>query len=100
MFLNSLGQVCDFGLAASVLSWGNTLDVPAKDATAGTIPYKGPEQYEVGELTPQVDVFAIGVIGTELFTGVILRDGKSAAAQKKAFKSSKVGFPHVECRFC
>ena len=56
-------KVADFGLALGRSGDGATT------AGAGTPQYMSPEQLQGGAVSPASDVFALGIIGHELFTG-------------------------------
>ncbi len=59
-------KLADFGLAYM----SDAGRVTEKSSIMGTPGYMAPEQIRGEELTPAVDVFALGIVGYELFTGV------------------------------
>ncbi len=61
----------DFGLAR-ILSF----ETRAMHTGRGTPPYSPPEQHTHGEITPQSDIFSLGVILYELFTRRLPWDGE------------------------
>ncbi len=58
-------RVCDFGIAYDA-SKG---DDPFAGMLAGSPPYMAPEQILGGQVTPQTDIWAIGIILFEMLTG-------------------------------
>lgn len=56
----------DFGLAKLVQ--GNTMSIKGQ-AAEGTYAYMSPEQFRGGEITPQSDIYSLGVMLYELATG-------------------------------
>ena len=56
-------KITDFGLA------GATAGIAGRDAMAGTPQYMAPEQFDGRELSVQTDLYALGLILCELFTG-------------------------------
>lgn len=68
-------RVCDFGLAATVVSPGQEGAVDGNASTAafvegGTPGYSAPETVLRGEFGPHTDIFALGIVFYELLTGV------------------------------
>ena len=64
-------RITDFGLAAISLEPGSD------DARAGTPAYMSPEQLSGGEITPQSDLYSIGLVLYEIFTGKRPFDAKT-----------------------
>ncbi|MGA7916861.1 MAG: protein kinase, partial [Candidatus Acidiferrales bacterium] len=64
-------RITDFGLAAISLEPGSD------DACAGTPAYMSPEQLSGGEITPQSDLYSIGLVLYEIFTGKRPFDAKT-----------------------
>ena len=56
-------KITDFGLA------GATAGVSGREAQAGTPQYMAPEQFEGRELSVQTDLYSLGLVLYELFTG-------------------------------
>jgi serine/threonine-protein kinase len=56
-------RITDFGLAAL------SSDLPARGEVAGTPAYMAPEQLTGDEVTPRTDLYALGLLLYELFTG-------------------------------
>ena len=56
-------RITDFGLA------GLSTDVQGENARAGTPAYMSPEQFSGGEITPKSDVYSLGLVMYEIFTG-------------------------------
>jgi class 3 adenylate cyclase/predicted Ser/Thr protein kinase len=56
-------RIMDFGLAAV------SLDARTDDARAGTPAYMSPEQIAGGEITAQSDLYSLGLVLYEIFTG-------------------------------
>jgi len=66
-------KITDFGLA------GATAGITGREAQAGTPQYMAPEQFEGGELSVQTDLYSLGLVLYEVFTG------------KRAFDSRDLG---------
>jgi hypothetical protein len=56
-------RITDFGLA------GLSSEVKGDDARAGTPAYMSPEQFSGGEVTPKSDLYSLGLVMYEVFTG-------------------------------
>jgi len=56
-------RITDFGLA------GLAAEIGGSDARAGTPAYMSPEQFAGGEVTPKSDVYSLGLVLYEIFTG-------------------------------
>ncbi len=56
-------RITDFGLA------GLAAELEGADARAGTPAYMSPEQFAGGELTPKSDLYSLGLVLYEIFTG-------------------------------
>jgi serine/threonine-protein kinase len=72
VMLDGRGKVrlTDFGLAASAA------ELRTAEVTAGTPPYQSPEQLAGKEVTARSDLFALGLVLYELFTGKRAYPGK------------------------
>jgi serine/threonine-protein kinase len=66
-------KITDFGLA------GATAGISGREAQAGTPQYMAPEQFEGRELSVQTDIYSLGLVLYEVFTG------------KRAFDSRDLG---------
>ena len=56
-------RITDFGLA------GLASEMKGEDARAGTPAYMSPEQFSGGEVTPKSDLYSLGLVMCEIFTG-------------------------------
>jgi predicted Ser/Thr protein kinase len=76
VMLDRQGEVVitDFGLAALADQ------VPKEDARSGTPSYMAPEQLERGEVTARSDIYALGLVLYEVFTGKRAFESKTLAA--------------------
>ncbi|HEY0156499.1 MAG TPA: tetratricopeptide repeat protein [Thermoanaerobaculia bacterium] len=75
--------ITDFGLARTAIP---TLDALASHtgSIVGTPAYMAPEQIEGAELTPAVDIYALGVVAFELITGEMpFRDASISGLLKR-----------------
>ena len=66
-------RITDFGLAAVSLA------VVGDDVRSGTPAYMAPEQLEGREVTPSSDIYSLGLVLYELFTGRKAFEGKTLA---------------------
>jgi hypothetical protein len=64
---DGVARVSDFGLALPLHSGSARLTLSG--AAVGTVDYMAPEQFKGGEADVRLDVFALGVMAYELFTG-------------------------------
>jgi serine/threonine-protein kinase len=62
-------KITDFGLA------GATAGIAGREARVGTPQYMAPEQFDGRELTVQTDLYSLGLVLYELFTGKRAFDG-------------------------
>jgi hypothetical protein len=69
-------KITDFGLASA------TAGVAGREAQAGTPHYMAPEQFDGRELSVQTDLYALGLLIHELFTGRRVFDGRTLDEQK------------------
>ncbi len=76
-------RVADFGLAGAIDELGG-----GRDAMAGTPAYMAPEQLQGAGATRQTDIFALGLVLYELFTGKRVHDVNSIAGLKERYSSS------------
>lgn len=83
-------KVLDFGIAKST-NPGTLAGLTQQGTTLGTPTYMAPEQMTGGELTPAADLFAMGVVLTELCLGRPLY-GKDASALE-LFRERLMGQP-------
>jgi serine/threonine-protein kinase len=67
-------KIADFGLAGAVAG------IAGREAQVGTPQYMAPEQFAGGELSVQTDLYALGLIVYELFTGKRVFEGRDALA--------------------
>jgi len=66
--------LADFGIARS-----EDFKTMSDHGGLGTIPYGAPEQFKEGEITPQTDIYALGVLLYELLAGVHPFGGSTAS---------------------
>jgi serine/threonine-protein kinase len=80
-------RLTDFGLATAVAgapSAGSGQAAPAEVEIAGTPAYMAPEQFAGQPLTPATDLYALGLVLYELFTGERVQQGKDVHAIRSA----------------
>ncbi len=65
-------RITDFGLA------GLAADIGGTEARAGTPAYMSPEQFAGGEVTPKSDLYSLGLVLYEIFTGKRFFDASSS----------------------
>ena len=82
VMLDGRGQVkiTDFGLATAA-------DAPGRDAGSGTPAYMAPEQLAGKEATPRSDLYALGLVLYEIFTGKPAFEGKTRAEIARSRKT-------------
>ncbi len=80
VMLDSRGQVLitDFGLAALAG------EVPKGDVASGTPAYMAPEQLDGREVTVQSDIYALGLVLYEIFTGRRAFEGRTLAEVRRS----------------
>jgi len=76
-------RVADFGLASAIDELGG-----GRDAMAGTPAYMAPEQLQGSGANSQTDIFALGLVLYELFTGKRAHDVTTIAGLKERYSSS------------
>lgn len=75
-------KVADFGLARAVSEVSNT----TTGTVLGTVAYLAPETISTGHVDARADVYAVGVLAFEMFTGRLPHEGEGAI---------QVAFAHV-----
>jgi len=80
-------RLADFGLAA----WSG--GVARGDVRSGTPAYMSPEQIEGREVTTASDIYSLGLVLYEIFTGRRAFEGKTAAELSKAHREETPGRP-------
>ena len=75
-------RVADFGLAGAIDELGG------RDAMAGTPAYMAPEQLQGSGANKKTDIFALGLVLYELFTGKRAHDVTSIAGLRERYSSS------------
>ena len=76
-------RVADFGLASAASGLGR-----GHDAMAGTPAYMAPEQLQGADANVQTDIYSLGLVLYELFTGRRAHDADTIAALKELHSSS------------
>jgi serine/threonine-protein kinase len=76
-------RVADFGLARTADELGG-----GREAMAGTPAYMAPEQLQGADATKQTDIYALGLVLYELFTGKRAHDVSTIAGLKERYSSS------------
>jgi predicted Ser/Thr protein kinase len=89
VMLDRQGQVVimDFGLAALAG------EVPEQDSRSGTPSYMAPEQRTRGEVTPQSDLYALGLVLYEIFTGRRAFESATLAGKRPPEADSRPSSP-------
>jgi len=82
---HDLVKIVDFGLAAGVSPTDSRLT--QRSARMGTPAYMAPEQVRGGSVDPRTDIYSLGIIMYELFTGTTPYVGKDPI---------EIAFQHVE----
>jgi serine/threonine-protein kinase len=84
VMLDGQGEVVitDFGLAAFADQ------VPGDDARSGTPSYMAPEQLEKGEVTARSDIYALGLVLYETFTGKRAFESRTLAALRSGTRTA------------
>ncbi len=82
---HDLVKIVDFGLAAGVSPTDSRLT--QRSARMGTPAYMAPEQVRGGSVDPRTDIYSLGIIMYELFTGTTPYHGKDPI---------EIAFQHVE----
>ncbi len=83
------GRIMDFGLAAVAAELRRTRDM------SGTPTYMAPEQLRGGEVTARSDIYALGLILFEMFTGKAVFAGRSREALSDQHASAKTRPSHL-----
>lgn len=84
-------RITDFGLAAAAA------ELQGEEATAGTPAYMSPEQFEGREVTLKSDLYALGLVLYEIFTGKQAFDAPTYAEMLRLREKSTPSFPsHLE----
>ena len=85
-------KITDFGLA------GATLGIEGIEARAGTPGYMAPEQLAGEKLTPRTDIYALGLVLYELFTGKAAFEAATATEleRKKSDTAPSSPSSHVD----
>ena len=75
-------KITDFGLA------GATAGIVGREAQAGTPQYMAPEQFDGRELSVQTDLYSLGLVLYEVFTGKRAFEGKNVNELKEMHSST------------
>jgi serine/threonine protein kinase len=63
--------------------------------TAGTPAYMAPEQFQSGNLSPQTDIYALGITVYEMLSGGILPFDGKAAHSRGSTRSERIAYEHI-----
>jgi serine/threonine-protein kinase len=85
-------RITDFGLA------GLAAEIEGADALAGTPAYMSPEQFAGGELTAKSDLYSLGLVLYEIFTGKRPFDGPSIEAMRRLREKSAPVAPSLHVK--
>jgi eukaryotic-like serine/threonine-protein kinase len=69
-------RICDFGLAR----WAGAPELTRTGSTVGTVAYMSPEQVQNENIDNRSDLFSLGIVLYELFTGQLPFNGEYEAA--------------------
>ncbi len=84
--------ITDFGLAAF------SGEIPRHDTRSGTPSYMAPEQLEHGEVTAKSDIYALGLVLYEVFTGRRAFDSGTLAAARRPPSETRPESPSSHVR--
>ena len=69
-------KVADFGIARAI----NTVTIANKQSVLGSVHYFSPEQASGDPLTPQTDMYSLGIVLYEMLTGHLPFEGETAVS--------------------